>query len=107
MQNDSLYQNSVISRIITPYRKLRDYNRLKADYVASVLGVSVASLHRYEAGGAPIPKQTIIKLDRLYGCNGKLISYWLTDKMSAAYNVTARNENKKRANFRIIIEILS
>ena len=104
MHIDSLYQNSVISRVITPYRKLRDYNRLKADYVADILGVSVASLHRYEAGGAPIPKQTIIKLDRLYGCNGRLISYWLTDKMSA--DTPACSENKKRANVNIVINII-
>lgn len=78
-----MYQNTIIKRIITPYKKLRDYNGLKCDYVADVLGISTSTLHRYESGCVPIPKGIIKRLDEIYGCNGKLISYWLTDNLSA------------------------
>lgn len=106
MEDASIYKNTIISKVVTPYRKLRKINRLSTDDAASILGCSAASLNKYEIGAVGVPKYLIGKMDELYGCRGKLINYWLTDdKMSAVCDETARDENKKRANV-IIIKII-
>ena len=84
MLPSDIFTKSVIYKTITPYKKLRDYYKLRADYVADMLGVSISTLFSYERDGGRVPKQIILHMDDLYKCKGQLVDYWLKNDPSAS-----------------------
>lgn len=83
MLSPDIFTKSIVYKTITPYKKLRDYYRLRADYVADMLGVSESTLFNYERDGGRIPKDVILRMDDFYKCEGELIRYWLKNDPSA------------------------
>ena len=86
MQNAELYEDTVISVILTPYRKLRGRKRWSLQVAADFLQIGTSTLCAYETKKAAVPKDVIQRMDKIYGCNGKLIDYWWKTDLSTNSN---------------------
>ena len=92
--SEKLFENTVITKVLTPYYKLRRICKFTPTYASRILNVSVSTLNRYERGAQPVPKGTIIRMDELYRCNGRLINYWLKHDLCAEAEVLQFFTNK-------------
>lgn len=81
---DELYTEIIIKKVITPYKRIRDRLGIPPSIVAEKLNISLPSLYSYENKNRPIPKDVVRAMDKLYGCKGKLIKYWLNNDPSSA-----------------------
>ena len=53
---------------MTTLKSLREDNKKTAAEVATVLGVTVQAIYRYEQGSRRISLEQVIQLTELYGC---------------------------------------
>ncbi|MDF2859035.1 MAG: helix-turn-helix protein [Neobacillus sp.] len=75
-------KDEFIVKKITPYSRLRKWKGWAQIDVAEEVGICRKSLGDYENGYRDPPKRVATALDKLYGCNGELIKYWLSTKFS-------------------------
>lgn len=75
-------KDEFIVKKITPYSRLRKWKGWAQIDVAEEVGICRKSLGDYENGYRDPPKHVATALDKLYGCNGELIKYWLGTKFS-------------------------
>lgn len=83
----SIFENTVITKTLTPYYKLRRIFKYTPVYVSRILNISLSTLNRYERGVQPVPKGTIFRMDALYRCNGRLVNYWLKHDLCSVCEV--------------------
>lgn len=83
MTENDLFRDTVITRKVTPYAKLRKLRGWSQETAAAELHVSRRSLIEIERGTKDAPKDVALSMDRVYGCRGQLIDYWLGVKFSA------------------------
>ena len=77
MKEDGLFQDKEKVQIITPYKRLRNMRGWSQEKAAEVFDVSKKTIIAVERGARDPSKQLVREMDRVYGCNGKLIEYWL------------------------------
>lgn len=77
MKDDDLFEDGSKVQIITPYRKLRLLRGWTLEQAADIFLVSRRTLIDVELGRKDAPKWLVRAMDKTYGCNGELISYWL------------------------------
>ena len=80
---DELYTEVIIKKIVTPYKRIRDRLGIPPSIVAEKLNISLPSLYSYENKNRPVPKDVVRAMDKLYGCEGKLINYWINNDPSS------------------------
>ncbi len=81
--NDELYTEVTIKKIVTPYKRIRDKLGITPIIAAEKLNISLPSLYSYENKNRPVPKDVVRAMDKLYGCEGKLINYWINNDPSS------------------------
>ena len=91
MSEDRLFQDSVRMQKITPYSKLRKLRGLSQDEVAEEIHITKRSLIDIERGARDAPKNVILDMEKLYGCKGKLIAYWLNVRFSVSNQPGLKN----------------
>ena len=64
--------------VLSPYRLSRLVKGLTQNEASVLVGASPRSLIRYENEENEPPKGTVMLMDKVYGCGGRLINYWLT-----------------------------
>ena len=77
MQDDNIFEDSSRIQILTPYRKLRKLRGWSLEEAAEQFTVSRHTLINIELGRMDCPKWLVREMDKVYGCNGELIAYWL------------------------------
>lgn len=77
MNDDNLFTDGNKVQIITPYRKLRNLRGWSLEKAADIFKISRRSLIDIELGRKDAPKWLVRTMDKVYGCNGELIDYWL------------------------------
>ncbi len=77
MRDDALFSDETRLQQITPYKKLRELRGWSQEYAAEVFGVSKRTILEVELGRRDASKQLVRQMDKVYGCKGKLIEYWL------------------------------
>lgn len=77
MIDDDLFTDSNKVQKITPYRKLRLLRGWTLEQAAEHFTVSRRTLIDVELGRKDAPKWLVRTMDKVYGCNGELIDYWL------------------------------
>ena len=77
MQRDELLQDSERVQKITPYRKLRLLRGWSLEEASERFNISRRSLIDIELDRKDAPKWLVRTMDKVYGCNGELIDYWL------------------------------
>lgn len=77
MIDDDLFTDGNKVQIITPYRKLRNLRGWSLEKAADIFRISRRSLIDIELGRKDAPKWLVRTMDKVYGCNGELIDYWL------------------------------
>lgn len=80
---DELYTEVIIKKVVTPYKRIRDRLGIPPAIVAEKLNISLPSLYSYENKNRPVPKDVVRAMDKLYGCEGKLIDYWINNDPSS------------------------
>lgn len=78
MLDDALFQDSTETTILTPYLKIRKSLKLTQPQVSEITGIPIKALTDYEKGRRDPTKHDVRLLDQLYGCEGRLLMYWLT-----------------------------
>lgn len=81
--DNELYTEVIIKKIVTPYKRIRDRLGIPPSIVAEKLNISLPSLYSYENKNRPIPKDVVRAMDKLYGCQGRLIDYWINNDPSS------------------------
>ena len=64
--------------VLSPYRLSRLVKGLTQNEASVLVGASPRSLIRYENEENEPPQGTVMLMDKVYGCGGRLINYWLT-----------------------------
>ena len=77
MQDAELFTDEQKVKIISPYKKLRELRGISQEQAAEIFGVSRRTILEVENGTRDASKKLIREMDRYYGCNGRLIEYWL------------------------------
>ena len=77
MQHEELFHDKAVVQIVTPYRRLRKLRGWSQEKAAEVFHVSKHLIIDIERGTRDPCKQLVRAMDKEYGCNGKLIDYWL------------------------------
>jgi DNA-binding XRE family transcriptional regulator len=77
MIDDGLFTDTSQVQTITPYRKLRNLRGWSLEEAAEQFAASRHLLIAIELGRRDCPKWLVRKMDKEYGCGGKLIEYWL------------------------------
>lgn len=84
---DELYTEVIIKKFVTPYKRIRDRLGIPPSIAAEKLNISLPSLYSYENKNRPIPKDVVRAMDKLYGCQGRLIDYWIMNDPSSTYTI--------------------
>ena len=77
MTDDELFKDCEMVKKITPFAKLRKLRGWTLDKAAEVFAISRATLISIEKGRLDPSKQLVRQMDKVYGCGGRLIEYWL------------------------------
>jgi DNA-binding XRE family transcriptional regulator len=77
MKDEELFRDREVIQVITPYQQLRKLRGWSQDKAAEIFQCSKHLLVDIENGRRDPPKWLVRAMDRVYGCNGKLIEYWL------------------------------
>lgn len=75
--DDVLFTDGQIVSKITPFAKLRQLRGWSLEKASEVFATSKRNLIAIEKGRIDAPKQLVKQMDRVYGCKGRLIDYWL------------------------------
>ena len=78
--------------VLSPYRLSRLVKGLTQNEASVLVGASPRSLIRYENEENEPPKGTVILMDKVYGCGGRLINYWLTGEKFSFGKLVKKNK---------------
>lgn len=77
MTDDKLFLDGKKVEKITPFAKLRKLRGWTLDKASEVFAISRSTLISIEKGRLDPSKQLVRQMDKVYGCGGRLIEYWL------------------------------
>lgn len=77
MTDCELFSDREIVEKITPFTKLRKLRGWSLEKAAEIFFISKKTLIDIEKGRIDPPKQLVRQMDKVYGCGGRLIEYWL------------------------------
>ncbi len=80
MQDNDLFRDTVqvTKKVHTPYEKLRKLKGWSQEKAAELFYTSRRTIVDIESGRRDPPKWLIRMMDKVYECNGRLVSYWLS-----------------------------
>lgn len=78
--------------VLSPYRLSRLVKGLTQNEASVLVGASPRSLIRYENEENEPPKGTVMLMDKVYGCGGRLINYWLTGEKFSFRKLVKKNK---------------
>ena len=96
MQDAELFTDEQKVKIISPYKKLRELRGLSQEQAAEIFDVSKRTILDVENGKRDASKQLVREMDRFYGCNGRLIEYWLPKFSARCGDPPTKTETQKK-----------
>lgn len=62
---------------VTLYKEAREESGLKQWQAARDIPTSKSSINRYELGKSEPPPDVVFRMDKVYGCGGRLVEKWM------------------------------